>query len=99
MELSDRERRLLAEIEQNLRRRDRAFARRIDALNGGPLRSGPQRFACYVSRREIVCLLAIVIVMTVVLVSVTLVAGGGRPVTPLPPHPPTVPGPGQGQPK
>lgn len=74
MSLSDQEHRLLAEIEQNLRR-DPAFARRIDALNAAPLRDGPQRYACHVSGREIICILLLVIVLAVVLVCVTLAAG------------------------
>lgn len=82
MPLSDRERRLLTEIEEDLRRRDRSFARHLDALSSVPLRRGPQRFACYVSLREIISVLLFVVVTTVLLVVVTLAAS--RRSTPAP---------------
>ncbi|WP_188196537.1 DUF3040 domain-containing protein [Nonomuraea sp. SYSU D8015] len=77
MSLSDQELRLLAEIEQNLRWRDPAFARRIDALNAVPSRDGPQRYACHVSGLEIICILLVVTILAVVLVFATLAAGTG----------------------
>ncbi|MBF8191397.1 DUF3040 domain-containing protein [Nonomuraea sp. K274] len=88
MSLSDRERRMLAEIEQDLRRRDRAFAARMDALSAARPRMGPQRFACEVSRREIVWITVVVVVLTALSVLIVLVAGPERtpPVTPV--HPP-----------
>ncbi|MEZ7125556.1 DUF3040 domain-containing protein [Nonomuraea sp. AD125B] len=60
MSLSDRERRLLAEIERDLRCGDPGFTRRIDALN----RQGPQRYACYVSNRQMVGVLLVVVVLS-----------------------------------
>jgi hypothetical protein len=88
MDLSDRERRLLAEIERNLRGGDRAFACRFDALNAVPPRRGPQRFACYVSRLEVVCLLLVVLVLTVLSVLFMLTAGRTPPPSPPPARPP-----------
>jgi hypothetical protein len=75
MSLSDQERDLLAAIEQNLRWRDPAFARRIDALNAIPRRDGPQRYACHVSGWEIICILLTVIILATLLVFATLAAG------------------------
>ncbi|MFK4040728.1 DUF3040 domain-containing protein [Nonomuraea wenchangensis] len=60
MSLSDRERRLLAEIEQDLRCDDPGFTRRIDELN----RQGPQRYACHVSNRQMVAVLLVVVVLS-----------------------------------
>ncbi|GIH95761.1 DUF3040 domain-containing protein [Planobispora siamensis] len=60
MGLSRREAQILAEIEWMLQHQDRAFARRIDLLNAvqpgnaaRPERDG-RRFACRLSRKEIV---------------------------------------------
>ncbi|MCK2212251.1 DUF3040 domain-containing protein [Actinomadura sp. ATCC 31491] len=76
MSLSDRERRLLAEIERNLRCRDPRFTRRIDALN----RQGPQRFACHVSTRQVVCVLLVVVALTFLSAAIlVLTAPQGRP--------------------
>ncbi|GIH81119.1 DUF3040 domain-containing protein [Planobispora longispora] len=66
MNLSRREARVLAEIEQMLRRQDRAFAGGMDALNAvRPVRAG-QRFTCTVSRREQVYLALATLTLAVV---------------------------------
>ncbi|WP_431914136.1 DUF3040 domain-containing protein [Nonomuraea jabiensis] len=64
MDPSEREHRLLKEIEQNLRHQDRAFAWRMDALNAASARQGPQRFACHTTRQELVCVFLIVVILT-----------------------------------
>ncbi|MET8867952.1 DUF3040 domain-containing protein [Nonomuraea sp. NPDC004580] len=76
MHLSDRERRILAEIELDLRRSDPAFARRIDALSAAARRKG---FGSRGSRREIAGLLAAVAVLTTVMVFVVILAGHAAP--------------------
>ncbi|MEW9552577.1 DUF3040 domain-containing protein [Nonomuraea sp. NPDC050783] len=86
MNLSDRERRMLAEIEQGLRGRDRLFACRIDALNAACARRRTQRFACHTGRRELTCVLLLVIAMTALSMLVVLLAGHARPApAPYPP--------------
>ncbi|MEU5864942.1 MULTISPECIES: DUF3040 domain-containing protein [unclassified Nonomuraea] len=81
MSLSDRERRILAEIEQDLRWQDRDFACRIDALNAKPAR----RRRCPVTRREMAFILIIVVAMT--LLSAVVFVAAGRPRTPPAPRP------------
>ncbi|MEV0387495.1 DUF3040 domain-containing protein [Nonomuraea sp. NPDC050643] len=76
MDLSDAERRALAEIEQGLRGRDRAFARRMDLLSSAPHRHGAQRFACPVTRREFVGVIVAVLGLIVLQVVVVFVVGG-----------------------
>ncbi|MEW9552164.1 DUF3040 domain-containing protein [Nonomuraea sp. NPDC050783] len=77
MSLSDRERRLLAQIERDLRCRDPRFTRRIEALS----RQGPQRFACHVSTRQFVCILLAVVALTLLSAAVLVLTApeGGRP--------------------
>ncbi|MFG1614770.1 DUF3040 domain-containing protein [Nonomuraea wenchangensis] len=76
MSLSDRERRLLAEIEQDLRCGDPGFTRRIDALN----RQGPQRYACHVSNRQMVGVLLVVVVLSLLSAAIlVLTAPTGTP--------------------
>jgi hypothetical protein len=83
MSLSDRERRILAEIEQDLRWQDRAFACRIDALNARPARR--RRHPGLVSRREMAFILLLVISMT--LLSAIVLIATGRPRTSPAVHP------------
>ncbi|NUP02671.1 MAG: DUF3040 domain-containing protein [Nonomuraea sp.] len=78
MSLSDRERRILAEIEQDLRWQDRDFACRIDALNAKPARR-----RCPVNRREVAFVVIIVIAMS--LLSAVVFIAAGRPRTTPPP--------------
>lgn len=76
MHLSDRERRILAEIEMALRRSDRAFARRIDALNAAAARrKRVYRFGPGTSRKEIAGLLAAVAVLTLLMVFLVVFTG------------------------
>ncbi|MFF4620510.1 DUF3040 domain-containing protein [Nonomuraea jabiensis] len=84
MDPSEREHRLLKEIEQNLRRQDRAFAWRMDALNTASARQGPQRFACHTTRQELVCVLLIVVILTALSMLLILTVGRTRipPATP-----------------
>ncbi|GGL02989.1 DUF3040 domain-containing protein [Planomonospora parontospora] len=73
MSLSRRESQILAEIEQSLRRQDRAFACRMDALNAArPARGVCHRFGYTTSRRELVCVVAATFILTAVLVVLTL---------------------------
>ncbi|MFG1699677.1 DUF3040 domain-containing protein [Nonomuraea sp. NPDC049309] len=91
MHLSDRERRILAEIEMALRRTDRAFARRIDALNAAAGRRRAPRFGHGISRKEIAGLLAAVAVLTSLMVFLVVYAGHAS--SPAPSRP--APGPSQ----
>ncbi|GAA3131344.1 hypothetical protein GCM10010466_22390 [Planomonospora alba] len=74
MSLSRRENQILAEIEQALRRQDRAFASRMDALNAARPegRITWDRFGHTASRREFVCVVAATFILTAVLVVLTL---------------------------
>ncbi|GIH98364.1 DUF3040 domain-containing protein [Planobispora takensis] len=54
MGLSRREAQILAEIEWMLQHQDRAFARRIDLLNAARPEQDGRRFACRLSRKEII---------------------------------------------
>ncbi|MFC4059597.1 DUF3040 domain-containing protein [Planomonospora corallina] len=73
MSLSRRENQILAEIEQALRRQDRAFASRMDALNAARPEGGRwERFGYNASRREFVCVVAATFILTAVLVVLTL---------------------------
>ncbi|MET9339598.1 hypothetical protein [Nonomuraea sp. NPDC003804] len=68
MELSQRERRILIEIELGLQR-DRRYAHLFDVLDASP-RLGPQRFACQVSTTE----LAVVVVVALALAVLPMLA-------------------------
>lgn len=81
---SEREHRLLKEIEQNLRHQDRAFAWRMDALNTASARQGPQRFACHTTRQELVCVFLIVVILTALWMLLILTAGPTRIPPPTP---------------
>ncbi|MGW6502389.1 DUF3040 domain-containing protein [Nonomuraea angiospora] len=85
MDSSEREHRLLKEIERNLRHRDRAFAWRMDALNTASARQGPQRFACHTTRRELVCVFLAVVILTALSILLILTVGRTRipPATPV----------------
>jgi hypothetical protein len=67
--LSRRERSILAEIERALRSQNHALAAGFDRLG-----DARHRFSCHVSRREIVCLVGLMVVLEVLLV-VLLLAG------------------------
>jgi hypothetical protein len=75
MSLSGRERRILAQIELELRKGDQAFARRIEALNASAARQCPQHFAGHTSGRELVCVLLFVVVLAALPWVVILHAG------------------------
>lgn len=87
MHLSDRERRILAEIEMALRRSDRAFARRIDALNAAARRKRVYRFGPGTSRKEIAGLLAAVAVLTLLMVFLVVFTGHASSPAPSGPSP------------
>ncbi|GII03967.1 hypothetical protein [Planobispora takensis] len=78
--------RILMQIERMLREGDRAFARRIDALNAArPARAG-RCFSCPVTRREIVYV--VLATLTVALVPVCLAVVMSEPsCRPRPPRP------------
>ncbi|MFI7231199.1 DUF3040 domain-containing protein [Nonomuraea angiospora] len=84
MDSSEREHRLLEEIEQHLRHHDRAFAWRMDALNTASARQGPQRYACHTTRRELVCVFLAVVILTALSILLILTVGRTRmpPATP-----------------
>ncbi|MEV0168511.1 DUF3040 domain-containing protein [Nonomuraea fuscirosea] len=88
MDLSDRERRILGEIEQELRRGDRAFVRRIESLNAACRRTGAQRYAAHTTWRELWCVLLLALALAALAVLLVLSAGGARA-----PAPPRVPAP------
>jgi hypothetical protein len=85
--LSHRERQILAEIELDLIHQDRAFSRRFDALEAAASTTGPQRFACQISTRELVYVLLAVTLLTAVWTFVLL--GAGRSCTSAQSSPPT----------
>ncbi|MEU8360151.1 DUF3040 domain-containing protein [Nonomuraea sp. NPDC048882] len=88
MDLSDRERRILGEIEQELRRGDRAFVRRVESLNAACRRAGAQRYAAHTTWRELWCVLLVALGLAALAVLLVLSAGGVRA-----PAPPSVPAP------
>jgi hypothetical protein len=81
MDLSDRDRRVLGEIEQQLRA-DRGFARRMDGLSAACGRTRG-RFACRTTRWELLCVLFVVVVLSTL--PVLMVLAAGRATTPAAP--------------
>lgn len=102
MSLSRRDARVLAEIEQMLRRQDRTFARRIDELNAVWPSYGGHRFACPLSRREMTYVIVATLFLALIpaLLTVTLADPPCRratvptvsPASPMLPAPPQRPG-------
>ncbi|MEV0309597.1 DUF3040 domain-containing protein [Nonomuraea fuscirosea] len=96
MELSDRERRILGEIEQDLRREDRAFVRRVESFDAAcrrreARRSGGRsvgRSDAGISGREIWYVLLVVIFLATLPILLVLLAGhAGAPAVPPVPAP------------
>ncbi|MEV4073251.1 DUF3040 domain-containing protein [Nonomuraea fuscirosea] len=100
MELSDRERRILGEIERDLRREDRAFVRRVESFDAACRRRETRRFGgryegssegrsdADTSGREIWYVLLVVIFLATLPILLVLLAGhAGAPAVPPVPAP------------
>ncbi|GAA1641995.1 hypothetical protein GCM10009733_043780 [Nonomuraea maheshkhaliensis] len=84
MELSDWERRVLGEIEQDLRREDRAFVHRVESFAAACRRKERRRSG----RGEVWCVLLVVIVLATLPILLVLLAGhAGAPAVPPVPAP------------
>ncbi|MEV5893242.1 DUF3040 domain-containing protein [Nonomuraea fuscirosea] len=88
MELSDWERRILGEIEQDLRREDGAFVRRVESFDAACRRKESRRSEARSSGREVWCVLLVVIVLATLPILLVLLAGhAGAPAVPPVPAP------------
>ncbi|MFG1972499.1 DUF3040 domain-containing protein [Nonomuraea fuscirosea] len=92
MELSDRERRILGEIERDLRREDRAFVRRVESFDAACRRRETRRSGgrsdADTSGREIWYVLLVVIFLATLPILLVLLAGhAGAPAVPPVPAP------------